>query len=302
MLREATLGESDGHGEHGEHSMSTGVRLPRNGSEKAAQGAAAKGSRAAGAEGHPNAHFTRNIAPGIHRLEHAHVNCYLLEEDDEVTIVDAAFPDTWPLLRQAVRAIGRKPMDVRALVLTHGHFDHLGFALHARKAWGLPIWVHANDAALLAHPYHYDHESPRLRYPVKHPKAIPIIASMMAAGALRVHGVHERLHHFQSGEILDVPGHPTAIFTPGHTHGHTAFFLPGSSALISGDALVTLDPYTGEEGPQIVSGAATADHEEALRSLLALRETGAQLVLPGHGQPWRDVVSAVELALRAGPS
>lgn len=275
--------------------MSTGIRLPLRGTRGTTPGRITKG-------GHTNARFTRNIAPGIHRLEHAYVNCYLLEEDDEVTIVDAAFPDTWPLLRQAVRAIERKPMDVRALVLTHGHFDHLGFAGSARSEWGVPIWVHKRDEPLVAHPYHYDHEAPRLTYPVRHPKALPIMAAMMSAGALRVRGVRERLRHVEPGETLDVPGHPTAIFTPGHTHGHTAFYLHDKSTLLSGDALVTLDPYTGEEGPQIVSGAATADHEEALRSLEALRETDAQLLLPGHGQPWRDAASAVDLALRAGPS
>lgn len=266
--------------------MTTGIRLPLGGAEK---------SRA-------NAHFTKNIAPGIHRLEHAQVNCYLLVEDDEVTIIDAAFPSTWPLLKRAVRAIGRKPMDVRALVLTHGHFDHLGFARLAREEWGIPIWVHENDQSLLERPYRHGYDSQRLSHPVTHPKALPILAAMVAAGGLRVRAVKDRPHHFQPGEILDVPGHPTAIFSPGHTGGHSAFFVPGTSTLISGDALVTLNPYTGATGPQIVSAAGTAAREEALHSLLALRETNASLVLPGHGQPWRDIGSAVDLALRAGPS
>jgi glyoxylase-like metal-dependent hydrolase (beta-lactamase superfamily II) len=71
--------------------------------------------------------------------------------------------------------------------------------------------------------------------------------------------------------------------------------------VISGDALVTLDPYTGHRGPQIVAGAATADSEQALRSLDRLAATGAGTVLPGHGEPWTaGVGTAVELARERG--
>ncbi|WP_039828900.1 hypothetical protein [Nocardia testacea] len=69
--------------------------------------------------------------------------------------------------------------------------------------------------------------------------------------------------------------------------------------VLSGDALVMLDPYTGGRGPQIVAGAATADSPMALA---VLADTGARSVLPGHGEPWTEgVATAVELAVRAGP-
>lgn len=72
--------------------------------------------------------------------------------------------------------------------------------------------------------------------------------------------------------------------------------------MLSGDALVTLDPYTGGKGPQIVAGAATADSPMALASLAAPADTGARSTLPGHGEPWTDgVATAVELAVRTGP-
>lgn len=105
------------------------------------------------------------------------------------------------------------------------------------------------------------------------------------------------------GEVLDVPGHPRVVFTPGHTFGHCALHLPDADVVLSGDALVTYNPYTGASGPQIVSGAATADSRQALSSLTALADTGASLVLPGHGDPWWDgAASAVAVARAAGPS
>ncbi len=246
-------------------------------------------------------HFDRGVAPGIHRLQHAFVNCYIVEGDDGVTIVDTALPETWPYLLEALELIGRSVDDIRAVVLTHAHFDHLGFA-HRLQERGVPVFAHESEAYIAEHPYRYDHESPRFVYPVLHPGSIPVLTRMARAGALRVPGI-TGLRYFGPGETLDVPGAPMAVFTPGHTYGHCGLFFIDADALLTGDALVTLDPYTGATGPQIVSGAATADSPLALLSLRALEETGATTVLPGHGQPWRHgVEKAVELARAAGAS
>jgi glyoxylase-like metal-dependent hydrolase (beta-lactamase superfamily II) len=242
------------------------------------------------------------VAPGVHRLEHAYVNCYLLEEGSAVTIVDAAFPSTWAPLLLALEEIGRTRRDVEALVLTHGHFDHLGFAARAQAELRVPIWVHPSDAHLAAHPYHYQRERTPFVYPLLYPAAIPVLAGMTTAGALAVKGV-EKVEHLPEDGVLDVPGHPRIVFTPGHTFGHTALHLPDRGALISGDALVTLDPYKGSRGAQIIAGAATADSALALDTLTALVETDAELVLPGHGDPWSGGIrSAVDAARAFGAS
>ncbi|WP_213816597.1 MBL fold metallo-hydrolase [Glaciihabitans sp. dw_435] len=249
-----------------------------------------------------SARLTRNVAPGVHRLQHAYVNCYILEEEGALTIVDAAHPKTWPYLKNAITALGYEPTDVRALILTHAHFDHLGFALRARQEWGIPVYAHRADHAIAEHPYQYAHENPRLIYPIRHPAALPALLGMVGAGALQVKGLTGILD-VHAGITLDVPGHPEVVFTPGHTYGHCAYFLRSASTLLSGDALVTFNPYTGAKGPQIVSGAATADSSRALASLDKLAATGAEIVLPGHGPSWRtSVESAVARALEAGPS
>jgi glyoxylase-like metal-dependent hydrolase (beta-lactamase superfamily II) len=259
-------------------------------------------AREAGARHNPR--LIRNVAPGISQLEHAHVNCFLVQERGSraVTLVDTGLPDTWRYLEKALAAIDRDLTDLRAVVLTHAHFDHLGMAHRLQQVLGLPIWVNAREAYIAAHPYRYAHETPRLYYAARYPTALPIIGRMAAAGALAVRGV-ESLRDLFPGSELDVPGNPRIIFTPGHTYGHSALHFADRDALITGDALVTLDPYTGAEGPQIVSGAATADSGMALASLGDLAATGARLVLPGHGDPWRDGIGpAVNEALQRGPS
>ncbi|MCU1546809.1 MAG: fold metallo-hydrolase [Homoserinimonas sp.] len=246
--------------------------------------------------------LTRNVAPGVHRLEHAHVNCYLVEEGRSITIIDAAFPSTWRHLVESLRVLGHTSSDVEAVVLTHAHFDHVGFASRAAAELTVPVWVHEGDRHLAAHPYSYARERTPFGYPLRYPAAIPVLAAMTAAGALFVPGVHDVIAIPSTG-TLDVPGRPSIVFSPGHTYGHCALHFPERDALLTGDALVTLDPYKATYGPQIIAGAATADSGMALTSLRALAETDATVVLPGHGEPWSaGIRSAVAAALTSGAS
>ncbi|OBJ55639.1 MBL fold metallo-hydrolase [Mycobacterium sp. 1423905.2] len=244
----------------------------------------------------------RDAAEGIHRIEHAHVNLYLVEGDrGEYTVVDAGLPGVWPHLGRLLGEVGAKPDQVAAVVLTHAHFDHVGAASAIQKEWHLPVWSHSDERQLAAHPLRYQHERNRFAVPLAHPKSLPIIARMTLAGALVTRGV-KNVHVFDQSRPLDVPGKPAPVFTPGHTFGHTALYFPDRNAVITGDALVTLDPYTGGTGPQIVSGAATADSAQALESLTVLRDTGATIVLPGHGEVWTGgIADATDLATRRGP-
>lgn len=240
------------------------------------------------------------VAQGVHLIEHAYVNCYVIEDNDGLTLVDTGLPSVWRELGTTIRDLGRSPSDVRAVVLTHAHFDHVGTARRLQRRLDVAIMAHADELHLAGHPYSYDHEKPVAPYPLRHPRAVPIMMRMVGAGMLRVRGVRG-LRPFTPGEVLPVPGRPRVILSAGHTAGHCALHLPERDVLFSGDALVTLDPYTALTGPRIVAGAATADSGLALRSLDELAATGAATVLPGHGDPWTDgIARAAQLARDAG--
>jgi len=243
----------------------------------------------------------QHVAEGIHRIGEAWTNWFLVEDGGRLAVVDTGFPRSWDTLHDALRQLGRSPGDIDAVVLTHAHFDHMGFAERARSELGVPVWAHEKEVPVTRHPWRYEHERSRLPY-LRHPGFLKIFMAMGAKGALWVKGTKE-VHTYTDGQQLDVPGRPRVIFTPGHTSGHCALHYPDRGALIAGDAFVTVNPYTGAQGPQIVAGAATADSAQALASLDALAGLDVATTLTGHGDPWtQDLRTAVDRARAAGPS
>lgn len=241
-----------------------------------------------------------DTAPGVHRIEDANTNWFLVEEDGRLTVVDAGVTTSWGSLQRALAEIGRTASDIEAVVLTHAHFDHVGFAERARSELGVPIYVHENDVALTLNPRLYGRERRFVRYLATQPRALPLVAAFARNRAWFPKPV-KRVERFRDG-TLPVPGSPQVVPTPGHTLGHVAFHLPDRDAVIAGDAVVMLDPYTARRGPRLVARAATADVERNLRSLDALAETAAGTVLTGHGEPWTQGAEAAVSAARAAGS
>jgi glyoxylase-like metal-dependent hydrolase (beta-lactamase superfamily II) len=231
-----------------------------------------------------------NVAEGVHRIEDSYTNWYLIEEDGRLTVVDAGVPSSWSSLLEALKHLGRSPGDVEAVVLTHAHFDHVGFAERARRELRIPVYVHENDVPLTRHPWRYAMERPRALYFATQVQALPIVASFLRNRAFWPPPLKDVVR-YENG-TLPVPGSPRVVFAPGHTTGHCALHLPDRDVLLAGDAVVTLDPYTARRGPRLVARAATADTERNLRSLDALVGTGARTVLVGHGEPWTQGIEA----------
>src|SRR4051794_20319991 len=189
----------------------------------------------------------QNVAEGIHCVEDAYTNWYIVEADGQLTIFDAGVPDSWNSLQDALRVLGRKLDDISAVVLTHGHFDHIGFAERARSELGVPVYVHENDVPLTRHPRQYGHARPISRYLATEVRAFPIVASLLRHRAWWPQPIRE-VRRYDNGH-LPVPGSPRVVFTPGHTLGHCCLHFPERNAVIAGDAVVTLNPYRGTHGP-----------------------------------------------------
>ena len=227
--------------------------------------------------------FTQDVTPGIHCVTDSYVNWYILSEGNDLTIIDAGMPKSWGSLESALATLGRSRADVKALVLTHAHFDHVGFAEKLRSEWRVPVYVHELDKPLTTHPLKYDHETSTLRYAWR-PSTMKSLASFTAWGMWSTPAIAE-VKTFADHDTLDVPGSPKVVFTPGHTYGHCSLHLPFRDVLIAGDVIVETDPYVQQPGPRMVCRAATANVEQNRRSLDRLTELQAGTILTGHGKP-----------------
>lgn len=112
---------------------------------------------------------------------------------------------------------------------------------------------------------------------------MPIVAALLRDRAFWPPAIAEVIRYGDDAGTLPIPGGPVVVPTPVHTLGHCALHLPDRDTVFAGDAIVTLDPYTGRTGPRLVARAATVDSERNLASFDALAATGARVVLTGHG-------------------
>ncbi|MEI5584865.1 MULTISPECIES: MBL fold metallo-hydrolase [unclassified Agromyces] len=235
------------------------------------------------------------LTTGLRRVGNEIVAAYLFIDDRGVTVVDAGLRGHYRDLLAELDAAGRSLDDVRAVILTHGDTDHIGFAERLRRERGVPVYVHEADAA-------------RARGEAK-PAATSLGRGVRLGALARFFGYALRkggakteyltqLRTVSDGDRLDLPGSPAVIGLPGHSPGSIAVHSPGLDAVCVGDALTTRHVLTGRRGP--APAPFTDEPDEALDSLARLAATGATWVLPGHGTPWNGgAAEAVRLVREA---
>lgn len=208
------------------------------------------------------------------------VNCYLVEEEGELTLVDAALPSSTKGIISAATRIG-KP--ITRIVLTHAHNDHVG-SLDALKQHfpEVPVYISRRDARLLAGDVSLDPAEPN----------VPVRG-----------GIPSKLH--TRPNILleegDVVGSLQAVSSPGHTPGSMAFMDTRTGALLAGDAFVTRGrvAVAGRVVPLFPFPALATWHKEtAWHSARKLQEMKPSLLAVGHGPmidaPQAAIQEAVE--------
>jgi len=143
------------------------------------------------------------------------VNCYLVEEEDALTLIDCALPSSTQSILKAAKRIG-KP--ITRIVLTHAHGDHVGALDSLKKALpSVPVYISKRDARLLAGKVDLDPDEPQLPISGGIPKNIQTVPDRLV----------------QEGDTI---GRLLVVSSPGHTPGHIALFDREYGALFAGDA------------------------------------------------------------------
>jgi glyoxylase-like metal-dependent hydrolase (beta-lactamase superfamily II) len=225
------------------------------------------------------------------------VNWYLLEEGGRVTIVDAGCPGYRDQLESALQRMGRTIEDVEAIVLTHAHIDHIGFAQILQDERGTPVYAH--EAELPQATTGKAPKTERSFLPaLRHRTARRVVFHIARNGGARPPKV-KHVQTFSDGAELDVPGHPRAIATPGHSPGHCALHVPSEGVLFCGDALCGWNTVTGEQGPILPPAEFSNSMQRARDSLARIEAVEAQTLYFGHGDPWTSGASAAVAEARA---
>ncbi|RDU36763.1 MBL fold metallo-hydrolase [Neobacillus piezotolerans] len=208
------------------------------------------------------------------------VNCYLVEEETGLTLIDAALPFSSKGILEAAASIG-KP--ITKIVLTHAHEDHVGALDSLKESLGnVPIYISSRDARLMENDRSLD---PReTQTPIKGGVPKKLLA---------------RPDFFL--EDGDCVGSLQAIHVPGHTPGSMAFLDIRSRAIIAGDAFQTRGgiAVAGDLKPMFPFPAfGTWCRKTALESGRKLASLKPGVLACGHGVMLKDPLEEMEKAIR----
>jgi glyoxylase-like metal-dependent hydrolase (beta-lactamase superfamily II) len=237
------------------------------------------------------------VADNTHVAATGLVNWALLTDGQDVTLVDAGYPGDHARVIEALARIGRRVEDVKAVVVTHAHIDHIGT---------IPRLLEKTDAAVYMSETETHHarreylqqatERDVTLQSARSPRTLAWALRIVAVGATKNVSLDDPLA-CAPGVALDIPGRPVPVPTPGHTSGHNAYHLVEVGAVFTGDALATAHPTTSTDGPQLLKPFFAHDPDEAVSTLDAIAALDGDLLLPGHGPVWRgSFARAVELA------
>ncbi|PIC80015.1 MBL fold metallo-hydrolase [Sporosarcina sp. P18a] len=181
----------------------------------------------------------------------------------------------------------------KAILLTHGHFDHVGAVIELVEHWNVPVYAH-------------DLELPFLTGKSSYPDPDTSVEGGMIAKMSSIFPTDpiQLGSHIQSlppdGSVPFLPEFKW-IHTPGHSPGHVSFFRQKDEALIAGDAFVTVKQeylYKVLTQEQEISGPPrylTTDWDAALDSVMKLEALQPSVAVTGHGLPMKGEVLASSL-------
>ncbi|MHA7158024.1 MBL fold metallo-hydrolase [Glutamicibacter endophyticus] len=209
-------------------------------------------------------------------------NWVILAEGGEFTLIDGGYPNDTPLVLESIRQVGLDPRAAQAMLITHGHVDHTGAANYFAQHFDVPVLSSAQEHGQVLGLERFQVPPAQVILRAWRPAVFRWMRHVLRAGGAQGTRV-PTAQRWEAELLAKLPGAPVAIPTPGHTPGHTAFLLPQSETLISGDALITGHALSAHHGPQMLHPMFHHHAQWTQNSLERLGQLSASLILPGHG-------------------
>jgi glyoxylase-like metal-dependent hydrolase (beta-lactamase superfamily II) len=236
------------------------------------------------------------VAPGVWGRKEIFVNYYFIQDTEtgNWALVDAGLKWSAPKIKSTAAEIFGADSKPVAIILTHGHFDHVGALSTLVKEWDVPVYAH-------------EMEMPYLNGKSSYPPADPSVGGGLMAsmswmypeGPIDIKDHLKRLPF--NGTIPELPEWKY-IHTPGHSPGHISLFRESDRLLIAGDAFVTTkaeSAFSALTFLKKLSGPPkylTCNWASAKQSVFKLEALNPEIAVTGHGKPMRGEELRSELS------
>lgn len=211
------------------------------------------------------------------RIGLSYVNAFLVTAGDGYVLIDTGVARQWDRLERELLSAGCLPDKMKLVIITHGDVDHTGNGAILQRRYGVKIAMHQADVGMVT-------VGPSAGRRSNHPLGRLLLwVGNTLSGKVELFQPDVLL---EDGQDLASYGLAARVLhTPGHTRG-SIVVLTDDGRLFAGDTLT--NRRRPGRGP-------FADSEEDLRKSLArLRQTGARVVYPGHGDPFPgDVLASI---------
>jgi glyoxylase-like metal-dependent hydrolase (beta-lactamase superfamily II) len=235
--------------------------------------------------------MSHSVAKDVVRIATGISNAYLVGTKKRWVLVDAGtsgFRDK--IIAAAEHEFGENNRP-KAIVLTHGHFDHAGSAEDLSDYWDVPIYAHRMELPFL---------TGKSKYPPPDPAVGGFMSQLSRFFPNVAYDFGDRVRELRVNKLPGMDGW-TCVETPGHTPGHVSFFRESDGTLLAGDAFTTLDQdsffNTVSRRPKVSRPPAyyTIDWEQAEKSVQRLAELYPATLCTGHGLPMSGPRAARQL-------
>ena len=221
----------------------------------------------------------QQIVPGLWTFSGLLVGrVYLIQDPDGLTVVDSGIALAADRIVAQLRAAGWRPREVRRILITHAHPDHVGGLPRLHALTGAQVWASAVERPVIEG-----------RVPITGPpreSLSPLLRRVLPPPMTVAPTPVDR--EIGDGEVLaEVMGGLQVVATPGHAPGHLAFWQPRRRVLFCGDVMMRLSPNL-----RLPVAAFTTDMAENKRSIGRLAALNVAVLCLGHGVPLRRHAAA----------